>query len=350
MSAPFSRGDIVQWQPRSQNAQVIAIEGGSAYLHFLRQDARLDRWVAVSECVFVSSDQPPTVHTKHDPDDPPTSLPVPRNINSIQIGRFTTRCWYSSPYPCSLTARRHLYICDHCLLPFASRASYLAHRHLPSGRRPPGIEIYRDGPLSLFEVSPEDDRLFCQLCSLLGHLFYETMRDDHFYCIEKFHFYVLCECDDRGAHVVGFFSRVARHPSFNLLSRIMVLPPYQRRGFGVLMIAIAYEIARRKGVVGGPERPLSDLAALAFHRYWVYAVANALTEESDVRQISEATAIAANDVKVALVELGLLAAPREELNEHALSAFLAQEEDDRRTVRIPLNKDNLIWFPKSSPS
>eukprot|EP00796_Vickermania_ingenoplastis_P012191 gene12192-8390_t len=44
-------------------------------------------------------------------------------------------------------------------------------------------------------------------------------------------------------------------------------PPVPR-GLGQFMIRVSYELASRRGYVGGPERPLSDLGTAAYLRYW----------------------------------------------------------------------------------
>ena len=40
--------------------------------------------------------------------------------------------------------------------------------------------------------------------------------------------------------------------------------PYQRKGYGKLLIAFSYELSKMEQVVGSPEKPLSDLVVIDF--------------------------------------------------------------------------------------
>ncbi|KAF0289028.1 Histone acetyltransferase KAT8 [Amphibalanus amphitrite] len=73
-------------------------------------------------------------------------------------------------------------------------------------RQPPGREIYRKGTLSVYEVDGADHKVYGQNLCLLAKLFldHKTLYFD----VEPFLFYILCEVDKQGAHVVGYFSKV----------------------------------------------------------------------------------------------------------------------------------------------
>ena len=68
---------------------------------------------------------------------------------------------------------------------------------------------------------------FCQNLCYLAKLFLD--HKTLYYDVDLFLFYVMCECDERGAHVVGYFSKEkASEEGFNLAC-ILTLPAYQRK-------------------------------------------------------------------------------------------------------------------------
>ena len=88
-------------------------------------------------------------------------------------------------------------------------------------RYPPGDEIYRDDQVSFFEVDAKNQQAYCENLCLLSKLFldHKTLHYD----IDPFYFYVLCEHDAYGYHIVGYFSREKGNMDNNL-SCILVLP------------------------------------------------------------------------------------------------------------------------------
>lgn len=77
-------------------------------------------------------------------------------------------------------------------------------------QHPPGDEIYRNGNVAMFEIDGRKDRIYCQQLCYLAKLFLD--HKTLFYDVDLFLFYVLCECDERGCHIVGYFSKVPAQP------------------------------------------------------------------------------------------------------------------------------------------
>lgn len=75
-------------------------------------------------------------------------------------------------------------------------------------RHPPGNEIYRNGTLSMFEVDGKKNKIYCQNLCLLAKLFLD--HKTLYYDVEPFLFYVMTECDPKGCHMVGYFSKVKK--------------------------------------------------------------------------------------------------------------------------------------------
>jgi histone acetyltransferase MYST1 len=70
------------------------------------------------------------------------------------------------------------------------------------------------------------------------------------------------------------------------LACIMVLPPFQRRGYGKLLIQLSYALSRRESRIGTPEKPLSDLGKVSYRSYWWWVLIRVLDEGEVEHNIS----------------------------------------------------------------
>lgn len=80
---------------------------------------------------------------------------------------------------------------------------------------------------------------------------------------------------------------------------ILTLPPYQRKGYGKLLIAFSYELSKQEGVTGSPEKPLSDLGKLSYRSYWSWVLLEILRDfrgTLSIKDLSAMTSITQNDI------------------------------------------------------
>jgi hypothetical protein len=102
----------------------------------------------------------------------------------------------------------------------------------------------------------------------------------------------------------------------NNLACILIFPPWQKKGLGAILMAISYEISRREGIMGGPEKPISDLGKKGYKKFWGGEVARwlLLVKETDkkkgrgmvdVERISRETWIAPEDVLMVLRDMNV---------------------------------------------
>lgn len=219
-------------------------------------------------------------------------------IDKLRIGKFEIDTWYFSPYPEEYGKVGTLYVCEYCLKYMKFPKTFRYHCTECNKRQPPGNEIYRKGTISIYEIDGKDHKIYCQTLCLMAKLFLD--HKTLYYDVEPFYFYVLCEVDRKGAHIVGYFSKEKESPDGNNVACILILPPYQRKGYGKLLIAFSYELSRLEGVVGSPEKPLSDLGKLSYRSYWAYTLLELLkdcrTTTQSIKDLSELSGIAQNDI------------------------------------------------------
>ncbi|XP_069680107.1 histone acetyltransferase KAT8 [Periplaneta americana] len=228
-------------------------------------------------------------------------------IDRIQIGRYEIDTWYFSPYPEEYGKQSKLWICEFCLKYMRLEKTYRYHLSECTARVPPGREIYRKGTLSIWEVDGKDHKIYSQNLCLLAKLFldHKTLYFD----VEPFLFYILCEVDKQGAHLVGYFSKEKESPDGNNVACILTLPPYQRQGYGKLLIAFSYELSKLELTVGSPEKPLSDLGKLSYRSYWSWVLLEILRDfrgTLSIKDLSEMTSITQTDIISTLQSMNMV--------------------------------------------
>ncbi|KAI1103030.1 acyl-CoA N-acyltransferase [Jackrogersella minutella] len=232
--------------------------------------------------------------------------------------------------------------------------------------------VHDEGEWSVWEVDGEKDRLFCQNMSLFAKLFLDNKSV--FFDVTGFNYFLLVYTPppppsssgtqphtssttaesmlqplspphtlpsptnttdsqhpptlENRPQVVGFFSKEKLSWDNNNLACILVFPPWQRKGLGALLMGVSYEISRREGILGGPEKPISELGRKGYKRFWAGEIARWLLDlelpgagqddddddddkgaEKETRitvdQCSKATWIVPEDCLAVLREMGL---------------------------------------------
>ncbi|KAH8822395.1 acyl-CoA N-acyltransferase [Flagelloscypha sp. PMI_526] len=244
-----------------------------------------------------------------------------RNFENVYIGDYRIKTWYWSPYPFDKfsfddskkaedtakskstrgarsagLSRKHgggltadlfknsatngssgelpsLWVCHRCLTytDYTEVDQQEMHITRCSRKHPPGKKVYERGTQTIWEVDGAHNKVYCTQLALLGKLFLET-KTLYFECF-TFDFYVLTEQLQAGEHnIIGYFSKEKLSlDNFNL-STIVVLPPYQKQGWGMLMIEFSYELSRRSQVIQAPETPLSILGQRGYMSFWAATI------------------------------------------------------------------------------
>lgn len=231
------------------------------------------------------------------------------------------------------------------------------------------------GEWSIWQVDGEDESLFCQNLSLFAKLFLDNKSV--FFDVSGFKYFLLVYTAPRPVpsdgdgqllpprhQIVGFFSKEKLSWDNNNLACILVFPPWQRKGLGCLLMAVSYEISRREGMLGGPEKPISDLGKKGYKRYWAGEIASWLlaldtSKEDevvvDVDECSKATWIVPEDCMMMLREMGVVeeaeagrppkkrclevSAAEDEEEDETNAAGGTREEEVKNVPRVRISKD-----------
>ncbi|KAA8577483.1 hypothetical protein FQN60_002491 [Etheostoma spectabile] len=240
--------------------------------------------------------------------------------------------------------------------------------------------------------------IYCQNLCLLAKLFLD--HKTLYYDVEPFLFYVLTQNDGKGCHLINTGRCQLRCPSLwslwsqvlpltcrlaaktqqlvsgrstiNTLlytltgllcdgekhcqqkynvSCIMILPQYQRRGYGRFLIDFSYLLSKCEGQPGSPEKPLSDLGRLSYMAYWRSVVLECLHEVRDrqitIRQLSKLTGICPQDITTTLHSLNMLEQRGDRLvlvrREKLVSNHMARL--NARPRQLDVDPECLRWTP-----
>lgn len=270
-----------------------------------------------------------------------------RNLSKVIMGNHEIEPWYFSPYPVELTEEDVIYIDDFTLQFFGSKKQFERFRSKCTLRHPPGNEIYRDDYVSFFEIDGRKQRTWCRNVCLFSKLFLD--HKTLYYDVDPFLFYCMTRRDEQGHHLVGYFSKEKESAEGYNLACILTLPQYQRMGYGRLLIEFSYELSKKEGKVGSPEKPLSDLGLLSYRAYWADTIIKLLMEnDSDhitIDEISSRTSMTTTDILHTAQTLSMLKYFKGQhviyLSQEVEAQYLKTEKKKRRSI----NPELLIWKP-----
>lgn len=316
-------------------------------------DVSLGIPTATERHLFTRFDRvPDPISTEYDPE---RTQNVSR-ILRLHIGARSIPTWYTAPYPEEYTTLSSISVCDMCLK--YMKSDFVAYRHSLKcqGKAPPGSEIYRDGDYSVFEVDGAHAPIYCQQLCLMAKLFLDSKA--LYYDVQPFLFYVLTTVDDRGCHFIGYFSKLKTCSTFpakedgNNVSCIVTLPGLQRKGYGQFLISLSYHLTRLQETTGSPEKPLSDLGAQTYTKFWILHLCNELEKihqqrqrEISIADLSTRTGMTVDDVVYTLETLGWLQGGKLNINLKDMKERLSSW---RAKGLMQVKPEKLMWTPLKS--
>lgn len=281
----------------------------------------------------------------------PAEIARIRNISKAQFGEHDLTPWYFSPYPEALNDCDLIYICEFCLSWRGDPTSFTRHRRKCELKHPPGNEIYRDENVSFFEIDGRRQRTWCRNLCLLSKMFLD--HKTLYYDVDPFLFYVMTRADDKGHHVVGYFSKEKESAESYNVACILTLPQYQRKGYGRLLIQFSYELSRIEDKSGSPEKPLSDLGLLSYRQFWSENILALLVEHLSageasaisIDKIAHDLAMTTKDVEHTLHFLKMLIYHRGQHKIILYDKLLQQHEKQQGKRKRIIDPTRIQWTP-----
>lgn len=219
-----------------------------------------------------------------------SKAPVAQNVKHVVLGDLLFQTWFQSIYPEDLVSSEteRLYICRWCFRYSCDAAAYAKHTRVCEHRTtPPGAKVYDNGGYSVWELDGEEYKLLAQNLSLFAKLFLD--HKSVFFDVASFLFYLLVFTDPNDLDnyaILGYFSKEKLSWDPNNLACILIFPPYQHKQLGKLLMGVSYKLSAWEtdaGLIGGPERPLSELGKKSYVRFWEERVARYLLLDSHTR-------------------------------------------------------------------
>ncbi|CAA7261719.1 unnamed protein product [Cyclocybe aegerita] len=270
-----------------------------------------------------------------------------KNLNRLQIGKHEVDAWYFSPYPKEYAHLPVLYICEFCLAFFPSPLMFSRHRQRCTMLHPPGNEIYRHEDISFYEIDGKRQLTWCRNLSLLSKCFLD--HKTLYYDVTPFMYYVMAKRDSTGCHIIGYFSKEKESAESYNVACILTLPQHQRHGYGKLLIEFSYELSKKEGKLGSPEKPLSDLGLLGYRAYWAETIIDLLLNSPDaemsIDDIAQKTSITHADVMNTCTTLQLF---KHYKGQHIIclnNAVLEKHQKTKAKKRRRIYGECLKWKP-----
>jgi len=207
--------------------------------------------------------------------------------------------------------------------------------------------------VSVFEVDGEKSKIWCQNLCYLAKMFL-----DHkylYYDVDPFLFYVVCECDSQGFHVVGYFSKEKESVNGYNLACILTLPQHQRKGYGKFIINFSYALSKIEKKHGSPEKPLSDLGRVSYESFWARTILLKLREVSNkpnaedrmisIGDLADTTSFTQADIKATLDRLQILQYSQGQFYINANPKIIDYHLQRCGGEGVPVDPSKIHWTP-----